>query len=283
MRKLLLHGLLFMVLGLAGCDPAPDPDRGEVVAKVYGSYLYEGDLAGVVPAGTPRKDSLFLVSNYIDSWIRKRLLIRQAERNLTPKQQDFSKKLEDYRNSLLVYAYETELINQKLDTIILDSEIERYYNQNKGSFELKYNIVKVAYVLLQKDLKELPRFRKLLSDPDTLITPTLEFLARQYASSYYLADEVWIRFDDLLSQIPIETYNQELFLRNNRYIEIDDNPFVYLIRFKDFRIAESVSPLEVETENIRNIILNRRKHELIRKMHEELYEQAMRDKSFEIY
>jgi hypothetical protein len=283
MQKLLLLSILILFMTVTACDPAPDPDRGEVVAKVYGSYLYEGDLAGVVPAGTPRKDSLFLVSNYIDSWIRKRLLIRQAERNLTPKQQDFAKKLEDYRNSLLVYAYETELINQKLDTIVSEAEIERYYNQNKGSFELKYNIVKVAYVVLSKEAKELPRFRKLLSNPDTLITPTVEFLARQYASSYYLADEVWIRFDDLLSQIPIETYNQELFLRNNRYIEIDDNPFIYLIRFKDFRIAESISPLEVETENIRNIILTRRKQALVRKMHDELYEQALRDKSFEIY
>lgn len=283
MQKLLLLSILILFMTVTACDPAPDPDRGEVVAKVYGSYLYEGDLAGVVPAGTPRKDSLFLVSNYIDSWIRKRLLIRQAERNLTPKQQDFAKKLEDYRNSLLVYAYETELINQKMDTIVSEAEIERYYNQNKGSFELKYNIVKVAYVVLSKETKELPRFRKLLSNPDTLITPTVEFLARQYASSFYLADEVWIRFDDLLSQIPIETYNQELFLRNNRYIEIDDNPFIYLIRFKDFRIAESISPLEVETENIRNIILTRRKQALVRKMHEELYEQALRDKSFEIY
>lgn len=283
MQKLLLLSILILFITVTACDPAPDPDRGEVVAKVYGSYLYEGDLAGVVPVGTPRKDSLFLVSNYIDSWIRKRLLIRQAERNLTPKQQDFAKKLEDYRNSLLVYAYETELINQKLDTIVSEAEIERYYNQNKGSFELKYNIVKVAYVVLSKEAKELPRFRKLLSNPDTLITPTVEFLARQYASSYYLADEVWVRFDDLLSQIPIETYNQELFLRNNRYIEIDDNPFIYLIRFKDFRIAESISPLEVETENIRNIILTRRKQALVRKMHDELYEQALRDKSFEIY
>ncbi|MDP2235092.1 MAG: hypothetical protein Q8J88_01545 [Bacteroidales bacterium] len=280
--KFLLY-ILFSGLLLSSCDPTPDPERGEVIAKVHGNYLYETDLEGVVPAGTPKKDSLFLVSNYIDSWLRKRLLIRQAERNLTPRQQDFTKKLEDYRNSLLTYAYERELINQKLDTIVSEREIEAYYEQNKGSFELRYNIVKVVYVVLPHDAKEIPRFRKLLSDRDTILAQTIEFLARQHALSYYIGDETWIRFDDLLSQIPLETYNQELFLKNNRYLEIDDNPFKYLIRFSDFLIAESVSPLEIEIENIRNIIINKRKQDLLRKMHEELYEQALRDKVFEIY
>ncbi|PKP52796.1 MAG: hypothetical protein CVT92_07405 [Bacteroidetes bacterium HGW-Bacteroidetes-1] len=275
--------VLLVAFAFSGCDPSPDPNRGEVVAKVYGNYLYESDLTGIVPSGTPIKDSLFLTNSYIDSWIRKRLLIRQAERNLTPRQQDFTRKLEDYRNSLLTYSYETELINQKLDTIVSDREIEVYYNQNKSSFQLRYNIVKVVYVVLPENSKEISTFIKLLTNPDTIISQAIESLAKRYATSFYIGDETWIRFDDLLAQIPIETYNQELFLRNNKFIEIDDAPFKYLIRFKDFIISESVSPLEIETENIRNIIINKRKQELLRKMYEELYEQAIRDNVFEIY
>lgn len=274
---------LCAALWLTACEPAADPEKGEVVAKVYGYYLYESDLTGVVPSGTPKKDSLFLVGNYIDNWVKKRLLLRQAERNLTPKQQDFTQKLDDYKNSLLIYTYENELIRQKLDTIVPEEEIEAYYEQNKGSFELRYNIVKVVYVVLPHDSEEVKDFRKLLKNSDTLSTSVIESLALQYAFSYYLGDEIWIRFDDLLEQVPIETFNQELFLRNNKYLEIDDNPFLYLIRFKDYMISESVSPLEIEHDNIRNIIINRRKQELIRSMHAELFDQALRDKVFEIY
>lgn len=274
---------LCAALWLTACEPAADPEKGEVVAKVYGYYLYESDLTGVVPGGTPKKDSLFLVGNYIDNWVKKRLLLRQAERNLTPKQQDFTQKLDDYKNSLLIYTYENELIRQKLDTIVAEAEIEAYYEQNKGSFELRYNIVKVVYVVLPHDSEEVKDFRKLLKNSDTLSTSVIESLALQYAYSYYIGDEIWIRFDDLLEQVPIETFNQELFLRNNKYLEIDDNPFLYLIRFKDYMISESVSPLEIEHDNIRNIIINRRKQELIRSMHAELFDQALRDKVFEIY
>lgn len=275
--------LLLLPFLLITCVPGPDPERGEVVAKVYGYYLFEKDLEGVVLPGTPRKDSLFLVNNYIDSWIRKHLLLRQAERNLTPKQQDFSKQLEDYKFSLLTYAYENELIRQKLDTIVSATEIEAYYEQNKESFELRYNIVKVVYVVMPNGSAEIKNLRKLLKEPDSIHINEIEKMALDHAVSYYLGDETWIRFDDLMEQIPIETFNQELFLRNNTYIEIDDNPFYYMIRFKDYRISESISPLELESDRIRSIILNRRKQELLRNMNNELYEQALIDGVFEIY
>lgn len=282
--KVQLAAISLLALFLAtSCGPSADPTKGIVVARVHNKYLYESDIRGVVPAGTARKDSVVLVQSYIDSWVRKQLVIRQAERNLTQKQQDFSKALEEYRSSLLVFAYESALINQKLDTLVTEREIEQYYNLNRRSFVLKHNIVKVVYVVLQIDSREIPRFRKLLSDKDTVVSANVESLARQHAYSYFIGDETWVRFDDLLAQLPIETYNQELFLRNNRYIEINDDPFIYLIRFKDFLITESIPPLEVEYDNIRNIILNLRRQDLIRSMHQQIYEQALRDKSFEVY
>lgn len=265
------------------CDAPADARKGSVVAKVYDQYLYSSDLDGVVPKETPARDSQMLVRSYVDGWIRKKLLIRQAEKNLTSEQRDFSAKLEDYRNSLITYAYESELVKQKLDTIVTDTEISSYYMLNKASFELKYNIVKVIYVVLNEDSKELRRFKNLLSASDPVNTSTIDLLAKQHAVSYYIGDETWVRLDDLLQTVPIETFNQELFLKNNSYVEINDKPFVYLIRIKDYKISESISPLEVEVDNIRNIIINKRKQTFLRSMHEELYNNALKEKVFEIY
>lgn len=283
MKLKTLVWMLIVGLMVGSCDLTTDSERGIVVAKVYDNYLYSSDLVGVVPQGTPKKDSLALVINYVDGWIRKRLLIRQAERNLTPKQQDFSKKLDDYRSSLLTYTYEAELIKQKLDTNVTESEISSYYLINKSSFQLRYNIVKAVYVVLPEDSKEIKRFQRLLKDSDTIMSGSIDYLAKQYATSFYIGDEIWIRFDDLLQQLPIVTFNQELFLKNNSYVEIKDKPFIYLIRFKDYMISESSSPLELESENIRNIIINKRKQSFLRSMHEELYSKALREELFEIY
>lgn len=276
-------GILAVLFYLTACNTAPDPGKGAVLAKAYGNYLYEADLIGVVPAGTSVNDSIMLVNNFIDNWLRKRILVRQAERNLTPGQTDFSKKLEDYRNSLIVYTYETELIRQKLDTTVTDREIERYYEDNKANFELKYNIVKVVYAVLPSDSRELGRFRKLLNNRRTLNLDSLNNLAQRHAIAYYLDEDSWIKFDDLLLQIPLVAYNQEVFLNNNRFVEFVDEPFTYLVLFRDFMIRESLSPLEFEYDNIRNIILNRRKMELLKEMHQEVYEKALRNNEIEIF
>jgi len=66
-------------------------------------------------------------------------------------------------------------------------------------------------------------------------------------------------------------------------VEFQDSLFVYLVRFKDFKIKEGISPLSFEKERIRNIILNKRKIDLINKMHEDTYEQALKHNEFEVY
>ncbi len=272
-----------ILASVIGCEPPPAKDRGQILAKVEGYYLYEADMEGVIPYGTSARDSILLAKSFIENWIKSRLLIRQAERNLTPRQLDFSKKLEDYRNSLVIYAYESELIKQMLDTVVSESEIEQYYYDNLQNFELKHNIVKVIYVILPYQSQETEIFRNLFQTDDELMLDSIDYYARQYALAYHLNDEEWLGFNQLASLIPIDAYNQELYLKNTRYLEIDEDPFSYLVLFRDYMVSESTSPLELVQNDIKNILLNKRKRQLVRQMEHDLYEQAMRDNVFEIY
>jgi len=274
--------LLFLImLGLVSCTNNIDTTKGEVVAKVYGNYLYESDLQGLVIGGVSKHDSLMLVNSFIDNWVRKQLLIRQAEKNLTSAQTNFKQKMEDYRNSLLIYNYETQLILEKLDTLINESEIEAYYENNKQNFELRHNMVKVVYAILPIESKMKTAFHSLMKD--NLDLDSLDILAGTYAISYYNDTTSWIRFDDLLLQIPLQTYNQESFLNNTSFVEIDEAPYSYLVHFNNFLTSEGVSPLEIEHDNIKNIILNKRKQALIKETHQGLYDKALREKVIEIF
>jgi hypothetical protein len=86
-----------------------------------------------------------------------------------------------------------------------------------------------------------------------------------------------------LAQIPIKTYNQEEYLKNHQNLEVQDSLYYYFVRFRDFRIKENISPLSFEKDRIRNIILNKRKMELINKMHQDVYDNALKKNDFEIY
>ncbi len=253
------------------------------MAKVYDDYLYESDIKGLVSSGTLPKDSLVITRSFIESWVRQRLIIQQAEKNLTSAQMDFTKQLENYKNSLTIYAYENALIQQKLDTLITEEETENYYDANQQNFLLKDNIVQVQYVKLPLKSTISNQIKKLLNSDNSDDKNRLADLCEKNAADYFLDSENWLLFSDLLKQIPVKTYNQEEFLKNHRDLEYRDSLYTYLVRFKDFRIKEGVSPLNFEKQRIRDIILNKRKIELIGRMQDDLFNNARRKNVFEIY
>ena len=253
-----------------------------VVAECYDSKLYAEDLEGVVPDGASHMDSLTRVHTFIDSWIRTQLLIHQAENNLPPEQRDFSKQLQDYRNSLLIYAYETQLIDQCLDTVVGEDEIAAYYDEHKESFQLRSTMVKVSYVIVDEDCKHLKEMRQLMNNRDTLMISQLDALTEEVVSSFLDVD-AWVKLDDLLAVVPMEIYNTESFLKRNRFVSFEKDGLVYLVRFEDYILEKSVSPLEIERDHIKSVILLKRKKDLISQMNSDLYDKAKKEKVFEIY
>src|SRR5258706_606794 len=102
-------------------------NQKDAVARVYDKYLYLDDLAGIVPANASKQDSLAVTKNYINNWIHQRVVLHKAESNLDDEKKDVDRQLQEYRNSLIRYAYESELVRQRLDTNVSDKEIETFY------------------------------------------------------------------------------------------------------------------------------------------------------------
>ncbi|MBQ5958137.1 MAG: hypothetical protein IJL44_02990 [Bacteroidales bacterium] len=283
MRKLSLAVLLATMFIVFGCRDYYMKTERITIAECYGKKLYAEDLEGVVPAGMSKIDSLDRVNAFVDSWIRRQLLIHQAENNLPANEQNFTKQLEDYRNSLIIYAYESQLIGKYLDTIVSDEEIAAYYEDHKQNFQLRYTMVKVAYVAVDSDNKYLKDFKKLMSNRDTLMLPQLNVLAEHTAATSYFDVDTWVRLDELLERVPLEIYNTESFLKKNRFVSFEKDNLTYMIRFEDYLMEESISPLEIEQANIKNILLLKRQKELLSKMNEDLYKKAEEENVFEIY
>jgi hypothetical protein len=271
--------MLLMASCLGGSPKAGD----NVLARVGNDYLTEAELEGIVPPGTGVTDSINIVRNYINNWVSQRVFLEKAIANLREEDMKFEKQLEEYRNSLIIYKYESELVRQNLDTVITDQEIEAYYNENLENFQLKNNIVRVYYARFEKDLSQLRRVRNFFYSEVPAHRDSVDSYIEKYSDLYFLNDETWILFSDVLKFVPINTYNQEAFLQNNVKLEIREDPYVYLVSFSDFRIKDGVSPLSFEKENIRQIILNKRRLTIINKMREEVFNAALERNDFEIY
>lgn len=270
----------------AACSDEPaaeTPDKGKILATVYNYNLYESDLAEAVPAGLTTEDSTRRAESFINSWVREMLLLSKAENNLPANDPEMEKKLRAYKNSLIIYAYETELVHQKLDTVVTDEEIETYYNEHSSDFQLRDNIVKVIYVKVDKKAPNQPKLKTLVKSDKPADREELDKYCRQYATNYYLDDNSWLLLDDLLKEVPIQSYNWELFLQNNKFVEVADSTHTYYLNIRGFMTRNSQSPLSFEKENIRSIIINKRKLELVDRMHDDLYNEAVENNSIKIY
>jgi hypothetical protein len=277
--------LLFalFITAFSACDKLRRADTpGNAIARAFDQYLYDTDIIGIVPAGVSSEDSAQIVSDYIDNWVRKMVVLNKAEKNLPDANKNVEKQLLDYRNSLVTYAYEQELIKQRLDTSITDQEIEEFYTANQNSFELKDNIIKVLYLKLDSNSPKLDKVKLWYRSSAAKDRKLLEDYAYQYAINYYFDDENWLFFDDLLKEVPLTLYDKEQFLKNNRFLELKDSTFTYLINIKGFKVKSSISPLSFERDNIRNMILNQRKLKLIANMEKKAYEDAVKNEDFEI-
>jgi len=283
--------LFFMVMLAAGMVFSGCKHKTETtnapLARVGGNYLYVNDLRGIVPANTSPRDSLLLCQSYINKWVHTQLLLQQAEKNLPEEKLNFKKRLEEYRNSLIIYQYETEYVRQNMDTVVTEQQINNYYQSHLKDFQLKENIVKVIYAILDRkreDSPELERtFWRMFHLPDSVLLDSLENYAPVMAESFSADTNNWISFNQLLKTIPIETYNQGIYLKNHRIIRLKDDSKIYLVKFANFKIKDETSPEEMETGFIRQIILNRRKTKMIDKLWTDIFRHAIKHKEFEIY
>lgn len=265
--------VLCLCLLATGCHLFENDDEELSVAQVYDYTLYQSDLEGLVPEGVSAEDSISIVNNYVDQWIRQMVILAKAEKNV---KDDLSKQLNEYRNSLLTYAYEQQIVDQMLDTNISEEQIQEYYNEHSGDFLLKSAIVKAVYVKAPKNSPHLQRLRTLVSksqfnDKDVV---ELEQNATKHGFTGYYDATTWIPFYNLQTSVPITTYNEELYLKQNRTIQLSDDSLSYLVRILDYKVSDDISPLEVQHENIRSILLNHRKIEILNKLQADLLKQA---------
>ena len=99
--KRILSILTVALLFCDSCRRNEDP----VVAQVYQYKLYSSEVQSGMPIGLSQEDSLALVRDFIDNWVKEKLVLHEAERHLSPREKNFDREMMDYRNSLLAQRY----------------------------------------------------------------------------------------------------------------------------------------------------------------------------------
>ena len=272
--------LLFLCIPLffMACSGLSSEDK--LLVSLYDKELYLSEISNSFPE---ESDSVTFVQRYVDSWIKKQLLVAQAEMNLTDALKNVEGRIDDYRSSLLIYAYQQELINQNFDTVVSKIEIQNYYDKNKKELELKENIFQARFVKTNLDAPKLDLLQNIfLSEKEEDKEDLIEY-CRQFASNYHLEDSRWIYFSKFAEKLPLEIQNSTYYLSKNKYYTYSIDSSKYFLFIKQYQIKGNTSPLSLVQEKIRKIILNRNKLLFLKQLEDELYQKAISDNKIKIY
>jgi len=258
--------IMVLIVGSACNKNAEQP-----VATAYGNNLYLSELTAFFSPDIAQEDSIKLLKKLILNWHLKQIKINKAKDYGNPKT---DKMVQEYKNELLIAALINDYIENHLDTSISDKELKAYYNSNKQNFLLTKNILKLIFIKTQLNLKKINQIKQLVKNARPEDTDRLAEICAKSAVNCFIDFNVWLDFEDVLKEIPIKTYDEEQFLQNNRYFEIADDEFVYLVKIIDYKMKNTPSEYEIEKENIKKVLLNSRKINLIKKFENELLNEA---------
>ncbi|WP_271405228.1 hypothetical protein [Tenacibaculum soleae] len=254
------------------------------IATVYNKNLYKKDIEELLPKGITKKDSLVIVKGLINSWAKQQLLLAKAEENISEVNSERIEKLVNtYKKSLYINGYKERLIKQQLDTVVNQEDIKQYYQKNKENFKLNEELLQFEYIHFGKDFLDKEETIKSFKsskeeDHEDLERHLLNF------KSYRLQDSTWVPFSYLQQKIPpFQSETKENLLKISKYIQKEDSLGVYLVAVKNKLSKNATAPLTFVSPRIKQIILHKRKLELIREIEKTLINDAIQNKNFKEY
>lgn len=281
-KSLLILGLLAVVI--TACDVFKKNDTRNAIARVNNKYLYIDDLAGIVSEGVTGQDSALIVQNFINEWATEQLLVDGAQINLSEtKQQNFNKLVEQYKSDLFSKAYLEALVKKNLDTVVNTDEARMYYEANKDVFKLNEELLKFRYIHVDENIIDFNTIKKRLKQFEEEDKAALDSIAIQF-KSYSLNDSIWVKMSQVISKIPgVNSENKSQLLKKSNFVQLKDSLGVYLMQVNEVLLRNDTAPLEYVKPTINQIVINKRKLELIKKLEKDITKDAIKNKEFEIY
>ncbi|SDR66165.1 hypothetical protein SAMN04487764_0037 [Gillisia sp. Hel1_33_143] len=273
-----------LLITVTSCNYFSSEVEKEPIARVNQSYLYKEDILPLIGENVSPEDSTLIVSNFITRWATQQLLIDRAMYNLSSEQQkEFDELVKNYKNELYTKAYADALVDKRLDTTLQDLQVVDYYKSHLENFRLNEDLVKLRFINLNKNSLDFSDVKKNFIRFNEKDRENLDKIALQF-KAYSFNDSVWVSSKSVFDKIgPLNDANKAQLLKKSNFLELEDSLEVYLVYVNDVLLRNEQAPIEYARSTIKQIILNRRKADLVKELEKDITKDAIENKQFEIY
>ncbi|OYU81943.1 MAG: hypothetical protein CFE23_01160 [Flavobacterium sp. BFFFF1] len=275
---------ILLVCCFLSCKNFKPEAKPEAIARVEESYLYKDDIRDLIPPGTSKPDSVIIVKNFIDRWASQKLLIKAAEVNLgKDKKAEFNELIKQYKSDLYTKAYLEEIVKRSIDTLVSDNELKDYYKENKDNFRTNGILVRLRFINLPKDHPKFETIRSKFLDFRKSDRKFWDTYQVQFKNSA-LNDSVWVDMGQIYRKLPfINPDNRDTYISGGVSFQRPEGNNVYLVKVRDVIDKNQIAPYAYLKPTLIEVILNKRKLELIKKFEKEITDDAIKNDKYEIY
>ncbi len=276
-----LSVFISILLLFYSCKGNGKPRANNPVARVNNSYLYRSDIEGLGQDLSP-EDSARQVQIYIDKWAVDQLILDMATQKLSSKEADKIERLvTSYRNSLTIAAYEQQLVDKELDTVVTAVQLAQYYKDNQDQYISGNNWVRCNFIKAKRSLPDIENLRNWFkSENKADFEKVKQYCMGKEVINFVLDRDQWVNLDKIGEMLPEKTVDPSKLQTDRNYDRTDDE-YLYLFRVFELRDRNSPVPLNQVQDEISRIILHQRRSEILTKLRKTATEKGKSGKVYE--
>jgi len=274
MRKDLL--LIAFLSLLCACKGGKNKGDSDSMASVGEHALKRSEVTAMIPKGISSSDSLLMAESIIKKWVKDELVYEVALNNMGEEKAEIDKLVEDYRRSLVRYRYQGRLLREKLTSNIRESDKLSFYEENQKKFMLDKSLIKGLFLKIPADAPGVSDVKSWYRQTNVESLEKIEKYSVQNATLYDYFYDRWVEFDAIMENIPMHVADANAFLKANKFVEVADSSYFYLLNISEFLPAGSVAPYDYANAQIIDMLINQQKVDFLRKFEDDLYNDAIR-------
>jgi len=255
------------------CTVEKKREDDKLVAQVFDRSLYESDLK--MWLGDDYEN--FNKKEFVDSWVRKQLLVRKAKLKQTD-QTEIDELTANYKESLTIQKSKEVYIERNMSKSISNIELEDTYSKLKDEFQLKRDIFKMELIVTpanhfdKLDLKSFFKKKKFEEFYESLANLT-EVSMRD--------TNIWQSWPTIGQYIPKDLMDEEDLEADKSYT-LENDKYIFFIRVFEYIDKNEIAPLSYMKPFLVNAILEKRKEEMLANYSTELYKSALSNNKIKI-
>jgi hypothetical protein len=270
LRVIITIGLLGAIIACSNKSKGKDA----VIVTVGSHSLHQSELSQLIHEGTSTQDSVAIIDGYVQSWIREKLMVMEAEKKVSS-DLNINKLVDEYRSSLLVDNYEKKLVESQLDTVISENDLKSHYDQYKSQYILSQGIAKCIISKVSLKVQGTHALEKALDKNDK--TEAL-FLVKEKSVFHHIDTARWLTKEDIKAMVP-QGFAEKIDIESKRVQTYKDKEYQYFVKILRSYDESEVPPFSYISDKVAKVILSERKNTLLKQVRESLYSNAVKDKN----